>query len=59
MCFYVIGKAAKPATRLPSGSPATGNKKQHIQEEHDLLPQVLIGQIIKPKKVVSGVPIWT
>ncbi|CAB5202955.1 unnamed protein product [Rhizophagus irregularis] len=52
------GKTAKPATRLPSASPATGNKKQHIQEEHDLLSQALIGQIIEPKKVVSGVPVW-
>ncbi|CAB4382519.1 oxoglutarate dehydrogenase, E1 component [Rhizophagus irregularis] len=52
------GRAAKPATRLPSASPATGNKKQHIQEEHDLLSQALIGQIVKPKEIVSGVPVW-
>ncbi|CAI2171207.1 12311_t:CDS:2 [Funneliformis geosporum] len=52
------GKAAKPATRLPSASPATGNKKQHIQEEHELISQALIGQIIKPKEVVSGIPVW-
>jgi len=44
---------------LPSASPATGNKKQHIQEEHDLLSQALIGQIIKPRNVVSGVPVWS
>ncbi|CAG8487584.1 5643_t:CDS:2 [Funneliformis caledonium] len=52
------GQAAKPATRLPSASPATGNKKQHIQEEHELISQALIGQIVKPKEVVSGVPVW-
>ncbi|GES81362.1 2-oxoglutarate dehydrogenase complex E1 component mitochondrial precursor [Rhizophagus clarus] len=55
---YHEGKAAKPATRLPSASSATGNKKQHIQEEHDLLSQALIGQIIEPKTIVSGVPVW-
>ncbi|CAG8631249.1 7178_t:CDS:2, partial [Acaulospora morrowiae] len=53
------GKAAKPATRLPTASPATGNKKQHIQQEHNLLSQALLGQIIKPSDVVGGVPIWT
>ncbi|CAJ0639123.1 10748_t:CDS:2 [Entrophospora sp. SA101] len=41
----------------PSASPATGNKKQHIQEEHDLISQALIGQVIKPKEIVGGVPI--
>jgi 2-oxoglutarate dehydrogenase E1 component len=55
--FYV-GKAAKPVTRLPSASPATGNKKQHIQEEYELLSQALNGQILKPKEVVSGIPVW-
>ncbi|CAG8594156.1 9723_t:CDS:2, partial [Racocetra fulgida] len=48
--------ASIPATRPPSASPATGNKKQHIQEEHDLLSQALIGKTLKPKDVVSGVP---
>ncbi|CAG8472073.1 5523_t:CDS:2 [Racocetra fulgida] len=52
------GKAAEPVTRPPSASPATGNKAQHIQEEHELLSQALIGQIIKPTDVVSGVPVW-
>ncbi|CAG8583475.1 6676_t:CDS:2 [Acaulospora morrowiae] len=53
------GKAAKPATRLPTASPETGNKKQHIQQEHSLLSLALTGQIIKPSDVVGGVPIWT
>ncbi|CAJ0839194.1 19_t:CDS:2 [Entrophospora sp. SA101] len=52
-------EAAVPATRPPSASPATGNKKQHIQEEHDLISQALIGQVIKPKEIVGGVPIWS
>ncbi|CAG8460605.1 17561_t:CDS:2, partial [Cetraspora pellucida] len=48
------GKWAEPVTRPPSASPATGNKVQHIQEEHELLSQALIGQIVKPTDVVSG-----
>ncbi|CAG8579216.1 15798_t:CDS:2 [Cetraspora pellucida] len=52
------GKASKPATRLPSASPATGNKKQHTQEEFELLSQALIGEVLRPKNVVSGVPVW-
>ena len=59
LIYFYLGKAAKPTTRLPSASPATGNKKQHIQEEHELLSQALIGQIIKSKEIVSGVPVWT
>ncbi|RIB08573.1 oxoglutarate dehydrogenase, E1 component [Gigaspora rosea] len=35
------GKHSLPATRLPSASPATGNKKQHTHEEHDILSQAL------------------
>ncbi|CAG8631448.1 8003_t:CDS:2 [Acaulospora morrowiae] len=52
------GKAAIPSTRPPSASPATGNKKQHIQEEHNLISRALIGQVMKPKEVISGVPVW-
>ncbi|CAG8774572.1 622_t:CDS:2, partial [Acaulospora morrowiae] len=52
------GKAAIPSTRPPSASPATGNKKQHIQEEHNLLSRALMGQVMKPKEVISGVPVW-
>ncbi|CAG8442109.1 1312_t:CDS:2 [Diversispora eburnea] len=52
------GKTAEFATRPPLASPATGNKKQHIQEEHDLLSQALIGQTLKPREVVNGIPLW-
>ncbi|CAG8545535.1 11102_t:CDS:2, partial [Dentiscutata erythropus] len=50
------GKAADLVSRPPSSSPATGNKAQHIQEEHELLSRALIGEIVKPTDVVSGVP---
>ncbi|CAG8606424.1 2663_t:CDS:2, partial [Paraglomus occultum] len=50
-------KAAKPATRPPTASPATGNKVQHIQEEHELLAEALVGGHVESKNV-NGVPVW-
>ncbi|CAG8452153.1 8019_t:CDS:2 [Ambispora leptoticha] len=56
---YHQGKAAKPATRPPAASPSTGNKKQHIQEEQDVLAEALIGQVVRPQRIENGVPIWS
>lgn len=39
------------AGRDPTGSVATGNKKQHQKEEIDLLAHALLGEYRKPKKV--------
>jgi 2-oxoglutarate dehydrogenase E1 component len=44
--------------RDPTGAVATGNKKQHEQEEYSLLSQALIGEARKPKKLQQGIPIW-
>ncbi|KAG2188029.1 hypothetical protein INT44_000780 [Umbelopsis vinacea] len=47
------------ASRPPSASIATGNKKQHKQEEYSFLSKALLGVTKpEPKDVVSGVPIW-
>jgi hypothetical protein len=47
------------AARPPSSSIATGNKKQHKQEEYSFLSKALLGVTKpKPKDVVSGVPVW-
>jgi 2-oxoglutarate dehydrogenase C-terminal len=47
------------AARPPSASIATGNKKQHKQEEYSFLSKALLGVTKpEPKDVVSGVPIW-
>lgn len=47
------------AARPPSASIATGNKKQHKQEEYTFLSKALLG--VKkpvPKDIISGVPVW-
>ena len=53
----LLDKAAKPATRPPTASPATGNKVQHIREEHELLAEALVGEAVASKNV-NGVPVW-
>ncbi|OZJ01529.1 hypothetical protein BZG36_05487, partial [Bifiguratus adelaidae] len=52
------GKQPKYVGRDPSASVATGNKKQHLQEEYNFLGQALLGESRKQKDVVSGVPVW-
>jgi 2-oxoglutarate dehydrogenase E1 component len=52
------GKSARYAGRAPSASVATGNKKKHYQEEYGLLSQALIGEVIQPKEVAQGVPVF-
>ncbi|KAL1923236.1 uncharacterized protein VTP21DRAFT_9612 [Calcarisporiella thermophila] len=46
------------AGRKPSSSVATGNKKQHLQEQFTLLSKALLGENRKPKEIQAGVPIW-
>jgi 2-oxoglutarate dehydrogenase E1 component len=48
---FHAGKRIKYAGRDPSGSVATGNKKQHEKEELNLLSKALVGEIRKPTKV--------
>lgn len=52
------GKFPRYAGRAPSASVATGNKKQHYQEEYNFLSEALIGQATKPKEIEAGVPVW-
>jgi 2-oxoglutarate dehydrogenase E1 component len=44
--------------RHPSASIATGNKKQHFQQEYDFLSDAFMGKPIKPSEIVAGVPVW-
>ncbi|KAI8329237.1 oxoglutarate dehydrogenase, E1 component [Chlamydoabsidia padenii] len=44
--------------RLPSASIATGNKKQHYQQEYDFLSDALMGNPTPPSRIDSGIPIW-
>jgi hypothetical protein len=47
------------AARPPSASIATGNKRQHKQEEFSFLSKALLGVTRpEPKDIESGVPIW-
>jgi 2-oxoglutarate dehydrogenase E1 component len=49
-------KTASVVSRDPTAAVATGNKIQHIQEEHKIISEALFGKAIKSKKVVNGVP---
>jgi 2-oxoglutarate dehydrogenase E1 component len=46
------------SSREPSASVATGNKKQHIQEEHAVLSKALLGVEMPVKEIINGVPVW-
>ncbi|CAO3575888.1 unnamed protein product [Absidia cylindrospora] len=44
--------------RPTSASIATGNKKQHYQQEYDFISNAFLGKPTPPKEIVSGVPVW-
>ncbi len=46
------------AGREPTGSVATGSKKQHEKEEIALLSYALLGEFRQPKKMAFGLPVW-
>lgn len=46
------------AGRPPSASVATGNKKQHLQEERTFLSKALLGRVEEPKEMKLGIPVW-
>lgn len=52
------GAQIETSSRDPSASVATGNKKQHMQEEQMVLSKALFGRAEKAKDVVNGIPIW-
>lgn len=52
------GKRPQYAGREPTGAVATGNKKQHEQEEVAVLSKALLGEVRKVGKWVGGVPVW-
>ena len=53
------GRLLRYAGRDASAAPATGNKKQHIAEEQQLVAEAFFGgRLSKPTKVVTGVPVW-
>lgn len=52
------GKHIGFSTRPPTSTVATGNKKQHKLEEHELISQALYGESRKAKDVKNGSPIF-
>ncbi|KAI9136818.1 oxoglutarate dehydrogenase, E1 component [Paraphysoderma sedebokerense] len=50
--------AVRYAGRGPSGAVATGNKRQHVKEEQNLVSDALLGFVQKPARVENGVPIY-
>ncbi|KAJ1506947.1 2-oxoglutarate dehydrogenase E1 component [Coelomomyces lativittatus] len=46
------------AGRAPSSSVATGKKKKHVHEEHQLISEALFGKRLKVIKEENGVPVF-